>query len=110
MPVELLAAWNGMSCMVSLYPWARSVCQDSLYLIWHTETHSLESAKNNRQTQAVCRATKRRYLAEVGSVDFSLRDLRPLCRDGVVVLVAHSFLFVQTLQSEGKDVEFKEKY
>lgn len=51
MPVELLAAWNGMSCMVSLYPWARSVCQDSLYLIWNTETHSLETAKNNNKQQ-----------------------------------------------------------
>lgn len=49
MPVELLAAWNGMSCMVSLYPWARSVCQDSLYLIWNTEKHSLETGKKNNQ-------------------------------------------------------------
>lgn len=33
MPVDALADWKGMSCIVSLYPWALSVCQDSLYLI-----------------------------------------------------------------------------
>lgn len=54
--------------------------------------------------------SKPQYLAEVGSVDLGLRDLWPLCGDGVVVLVIHSFLFVQTLQREGKDIQIKVKW
>lgn len=97
MPVELLAAWNGMSCMVSLYPWARSVCQDSLYLIWNTETRPVKNNNEQTKTLTACCASTQWYLAEVGSVDLGLRDLGPLCCDGVVVLVVHPLLFVQTL-------------
>lgn len=69
------------------------------------------NSKEQRQTgvfAACCVAP--RYLAEVGSVDLGLRDLGPLRRDGVVVLLVHPFLLVQTLQRQGKGPAFKDAF